>query len=93
MNIAEIRDLIIIIYGALGIAISFVLLILSLVVFWKVLSLLKEIQRLMNKVKIISSYAARELVEPLIGLAVLIQSVSEGIQQVKNIFSGKGRKK
>lgn len=97
MDIATFRDIIIIIYGILGIVLGIlgiVLLIalgvLAFFLYGKVSSILDDVKSIMNKVKTISSYASREIIEPLIGISVAIGSAAEGIRQVRRMFTGKG---
>lgn len=92
MDIATMRDIIIIIYGSLGIILSILLGVLALLLFLRVYSILKDVMSVVEKVKIISAYVSKEIIEPLIGLSVAIRSASEGLSGLMRILTGKGRK-
>lgn len=93
MDIATIRDIIIIIYGVLGIVLGIMGIVLMIVLgvlvvklYRKVSLILDDVKSIMDKVKTIASYASREIIEPLIGISVVVQSAAEGIRQVLGIF-------
>ncbi len=90
MDIAFLRDLILVIYGILGILLLLMIIVLAFLLYGRVASILDDVKSIMAKVKTISSYATREIVEPLIGISVAIESAAEGIKQVRRIFTGKG---
>lgn len=92
MDIATLRDIIIIIYGSLGIVLCIMFGVFAFLLFLKVYSILKDVMSLMEKVKIISAYVSKEIIEPLIELSVVIHSAAEGLNQLRRIFTGKGRK-
>jgi hypothetical protein len=90
MDVATIRDLIIITYGILGIVLLVSGAVLAFLLYGKVAPILDDVNSIMDKVKTLSTYASKEIVEPLIALSVAIQSVAEGLRQLRRIFSGKG---
>jgi hypothetical protein len=90
MDDATIRDLIIITYGILGIVLLVSGAVLAFLLYGKVAPILDDVNSIMDKVKTLSTYASKEIVEPLIALSVAIQSVAEGLRQLRRIFSGKG---
>jgi len=89
MDVATLRDLIIIAYGILGIVLLVSAVVLAFLLYGKVAPILDDINSIMDKVKTLSTYASKEIVEPLIALSVAIQSVAEGLRQLRRIFSGK----
>ncbi len=89
MTLADFRDLIIVIWGILGIIFLIAIAILAFFLYSKVSSILGDAKTIMYKVKTISNYASREVVEPLIGLSVLVHSVAEGAQQAQRVFFGR----
>lgn len=92
MSIAELRDLVIVIYGLLGVFLLLAIIVLAILFYVKVSSILDDVKSIMAKAKVITSYASKGIVEPLIGLSVIIKSAAEGLRQVQRIFTGKGRK-
>ena len=91
MSIAEVRDLVIIIYGLLGIFLLLAVIILAFFIYTKVSSILDDVKSISDRARVLSSYASKQIVEPLIGLSVLIESATEGVRQVGRIFTGKRR--
>jgi hypothetical protein len=92
MDIATLRDFIIVIYGSLGIVLCIMLGVFAFMLFLKVWSIMKDVMSIMEKLKIISDYVSKEIVEPLIDLSVAIHSATEGINQLRHFLTGKGRK-
>ena len=92
MSIAELRDLVIIIYGLLGIFLVIAGIVLAFFIYTKVASILDDVKSMTDKAKAITAYASKEIVEPLIGISVIIESAAEGLRQLQRIFTGKGRK-
>ncbi len=92
MSIAEFRDIIIIIWGILGIIFLIAIAILSFFLYSKVSIILNDVKNITEKAKTISSYASREVIQPLIGLSVLVNSVTEAARDISRMFSSKGRK-
>ena len=92
MSIAELRDLVIVIYGLFGVFLLLAIIVLAILFYVKVSSILDDVKSIMAKAKVITSYASKGIVEPLIGLSVIIGSAAEGLRQLQRIFTGKGRK-
>jgi hypothetical protein len=90
MDIATLRDFVIVIYGSMGILIVLALGVIAFLLYGKVAQILDDVICVMNKVKTISAYASKEVIEPLIALSVAIQSAAEGLRQLRRIFTGKG---
>lgn len=91
MSIADFRDLIIIIYGILGIFLVLAIIIISFFMYSKVSVILEDVKSISEKAKVLSAFVSKQVVEPLIELSVLIESSTEGIRQAGRIFTGKRR--
>ena len=91
MSIADWRDLVIIIYGILGIFLVLSVIILAFFIYTKVSSILDDVKSISDKAKVLADYTSKQVVEPLIGLSVLIESATEGIRQAGRIFTGRRR--
>ncbi len=90
MSIADYRDLVIVIFGVILIIISTSFLVLLFIAFWKMRSFYREASEFMAKLKTVSDDALTQVIEPLIGLAVLINGVRDGLSKFRKIFSPKG---
>jgi hypothetical protein len=88
MDVATFRDIIIIIWGIIGIIFLIAVGILAFLLYSKVSNILNQTKEITTKAKVLADYATREVVEPLIGLSVLVHSVTEGAQQVQRMFTG-----
>lgn len=91
MTIADWRDWIIVIYGALGIIFIIVLAILAFVLYQRVMDILNDVKSIADKAKTLASYAAKEIVEPLVNISATVQGAAEGLRGIQRIF-GKGGK-
>ncbi len=92
MSIGDIRDIVIIVYGILGVFLLLSVIILAIFIYTKVASILDDVKSITDRAKLISSYASKEIIEPLIGLSVIIESATEGVRQFGRIFTGRRRK-
>jgi hypothetical protein len=92
MDIATARDIIIVIYGTLGIVLSIMLGVFAFLLFLKTYSIVKNVTSIVEKAKIIADYVSKEIVDPLIELSVAVHSAAEGLNQLRRILTGKGRK-
>ena len=92
MDVAVLRDWVIVIYGGMGILISIIIAIIAIVFSIKTYGILEDVEVIVEKAKIITSYVTKEIVEPLIDLAVLVQNLHAMVHKARNMFPGKGRK-
>ena len=90
MDIATIRDIIIIIYGSLGIILCIMFAVLALLLFLRVYAILNDVMAVMNKIKTITNYVSKEIIAPLIELSVVIHSATDGLRKIRKILTGKG---
>ncbi len=97
MNISELRDLIIVIWGIIGIIASTVLTILLVVLMFSILRYMKplvealqvtldKVNTTVSKVQEITNYAGDNVIKPLIHLASVIQGASRGFRIIEKIF-------
>ena len=91
MNIENVRDLIIIIYGCVGtVAIVFTavfIAVLSYSLYRRVRSILDSVKAILATAQAISSYAGIEVVKPLIQFIGFIQGIVQSVRAVSNICS------
>jgi NADH:ubiquinone oxidoreductase subunit 6 (subunit J) len=86
MSIAEFRDLIIVIYGFLGIIVLIVIIILAAVIYKKTRTLLNSIQNTTNEVKQIVDTIKTEFVDPLVQIMAVVQGVKQGLSMITKLF-------
>ncbi len=89
MSIAELRDLTIVIYGALGVLILLVFLVLSVFITVKLISIMNDVKSIMEKARAITTYISQEIIEPIVELAVIVNSATQGIRQMARMFKGR----
>jgi hypothetical protein len=100
MNIGELRDLIIIIWGTIGIIagvigiIALTVVTILLFAFYRRMKTLTDtlkvtlgkIDAIASRVQEISNYAGNEVLKPLIRIAAVIRSASHGFRIIERIF-------
>ena len=102
MNISELRDLVIVIWGIIGIIASTVLSILLTVLLIQMLRYVKpifetlqitlgKVDGTVSRIQEVTDYASENVVKPMIRLATLVQGAARGISILEKLFK-KGNK-
>ncbi|MCK4963630.1 MAG: hypothetical protein KAH98_02090 [Dehalococcoidia bacterium] len=91
MSLAELRDLFIVIYCILGIGATLFFVIITFLIFRRILAILNAGKTIVSNIRSITSAVSQDLVKPLASIA----SVAQGIAKVLDFVSDRrkeGRK-
>ena len=86
MAIEWLRDLVICISGLVIVGVLIFIAVILYALYQKTKSIVDSIEYTAKNISGISSYAAKEVVKPLVQVAALIQGVRQGINAVSKIF-------
>ncbi len=90
MDIAWLRDLVIVIYGLLSILILIVIAFLLLAIFRRVRVILDSVKVTTENIECISAMARHEVAVPIVQVASLIQVVTKTLEAIRGV--GKTKK-
>jgi NADH:ubiquinone oxidoreductase subunit 6 (subunit J) len=86
MSIEWFRDLIIVIYGFLGIIVLIFIVILVILVYKKTRVVLNSIQNTADDVKQVVDTIKTEFVDPLVQIMAVVQGVKQGLSVISKLF-------
>ena len=86
MSIEWFRDLIIVIYGFLGIIVLIFIVILAVLIYKKTRTVLNSIQATTNEVKQIVDTIKTEFVDPVVQAMAVVQGIKQGISTISKLF-------
>jgi uncharacterized protein YoxC len=86
MSIEWFRDLIIVIYGFLGIIVLIIVIIIAVLIYKKTRKVLDSIQATTNEVKQIVDTIKTEFVDPIVQAMAVVQGIKQGISTISKLF-------
>jgi uncharacterized membrane protein len=86
MSIEWFRDLIIVIYGFLGIIVLIVVIILVALIYKKIRVVLNSIQNTTDEVKQVVDTIKTEFVDPLVQAMAVVQGIKQGLAMISKLF-------
>jgi hypothetical protein len=86
MSIEWFRDLIIVIYGFLGIIVLIFVIIIATLIYKKTRTVLNSIQATTNEVKQIIDTIKAEFVDPVVQAMAVVQGIKQGISTISKLF-------
>jgi hypothetical protein len=86
MSIEWFRDLIIVIYGFLGIIVLILVVILAILIYKKTRTVLNSIQRTTDDVKQVVDTIKKEFVDPLVQAMAIVQGIKQGLNMISKLF-------
>jgi len=86
MSIEWFRDLIIVIYGFLGIIVLIFVIIIAILIYKKTRTVLNSIQATTNEVKQIVDTIKTEFVDPIAQAMAVVQGIKQGISTISKLF-------
>jgi predicted PurR-regulated permease PerM len=86
MSIEWFRDLIIVIYGFLGIIVLIFVIIIASLIYKKTRTVLNSIQATTNEVKQIIDTIKIEFVDPIVQAMAVVQGIKQGISTISKLF-------
>lgn len=89
MNLADWRDLMIVIWGAVGILILIFVGVIIFLFYRKLSTLLDSANYVVDKVGYVIDYTDEEMVRPIMKLGAMIKGIIQGIEVFKKIFHNK----
>lgn len=89
MDLATWRDLIIVIWGVLGILALIIIAVVIILLYGKIKSLVTSANVVVEKAGDIVDYADEELVRPIVQLGAMIKGITEGVSLFSRIFRKK----
>jgi hypothetical protein len=89
MNLEAWRDLVIVIWGLIGILASIIVTVVIILLYGKAASLVKSANLVVEKVNDIVDYTDEELIRPIVQLGSMIKGIAEGVSMFSKIFRKK----
>ena len=86
MSIEWFRDLIIVIYGFLGIIVLIFVIIIATLIYKKTRTVLNSIQATTNEVKQIVDTIKTEFVDPIVQAMAVVQGIKQGLSAISKLF-------
>ena len=89
MDLATWRDMIIVIWGIIGILASIIVAIVMILMYKKTTTLVELSRLVVERVGDIVDYADEELIRPMTQLGAVIKGIAKGVSLVSKLFSKK----
>lgn len=89
MDLAGWRDIIIVIWGIIGIIVSIVVSVVIILLYRKTTALVESSKLIMEKVGGIVNYTNEELIRPISRLGAMIKGIEEGLSLFTRLFRKK----
>jgi hypothetical protein len=90
MNLADWRDMMIVIWGTVGTLTLVFICVIAFLFYRKLSTLLDSANDVFSKVGDVIEYADEEIIRPVIQFGTMIKGVIQGIDVFKKIFHNKG---
>lgn len=86
MSIEWFRDLIIVIYGFLGIIVLIFVVIIAILIYKKTRTVLNSIQATTDEVKQVVDTIKTEFIDPVVQAMAVVQGIKQGISTISKLF-------
>lgn len=86
MGIDWFRDLVICVFGLVGMVVLIFVTVLFYRMYHRTMSILDSVRAISSTIRGITSYAGDEVVKPLVQVVTLIQGVRQGIETISSFF-------